>query len=381
MTDLDRPVNEPSALWSAYTTLVQQGALHGEAVAESLGLDATALRCIGFAWTEPDMTPGRLAELTGLTTGAVTGVLDRLERAGFIERVADPSDRRRTLVRVSLTRGREVGAAYEPLERATESVFERLDDGQRALLVGVLRELAAVGSSDTARLRATNRGGMVGEMFVAPLGQVDAGRLVFRSGAPRVALRAAPLGPAAEARMVAELFHTGLTLAGDAGDGELCRAMFTGAVPLVGVHKGDVRIGYKRRFGLGNRETRVALSRAVPWTIDVSGGLSTFAAELRHVRLHDLRISGSVDDVRVWLGMPDGTSRIRILDGARNVTIEHPRGAAVRLSITGGVHEVRLGREHLRDVAGTVRLASPGAEHAADRYEVEIVGGARTVTV
>jgi hypothetical protein len=285
------------------------------------------------------------------------------------------------LVRVSHERGREVGAAYEPLERATEAVLDRLDHRQRELLARVLRELAAVGASDTARLRATNRGGMVGEMFVAPLGHADVGRLVFQSGAPRIALRAAPLGPAAEARMVAELFHTGLTLGGDAEDGELCRATFTGPMPLVATHKGDVRIGYKRRLGLGNRETRVALSRAVPWTIDVSGGLSTFAADLRDVRLHDLRIAGSVDGVRIWLGMPDGTSRIRILDGARDVTIEHPRGAAVRLSITGGVHEVRMGREHLRDVAGSLRLATPGPERAADRYEVEIVGGARSVIV
>lgn len=381
MTDHDSTVNEPSALWRAYTKLVQQGGLHGEAIAESLGLDATALRCIGFAWTEPDLTPGRLAELTGLTTGAVTGVLDRLERAGFIQRQPDPHDRRRTIVHVSHDRGRDVGLAYEPMERATEAVFARLDDAQRSLLARVLQSLATVVDDDTARLRAANRGGMVGEMFTAPLGQADAGRLVFLSGAPRIAFRAAPLGLGAEARMVAELFHTSLAIGGGAADGQLCRATFSGPVPLVGVHKGDVRIGYKRRLGLGNRETRVELSQAVPWTIDVSGGLSTFVADLRRVRVHGLRIAGGVDDVTARLGSPDGTSRLRLSGGARDVTIEHPVGTAIRVSVSGGVHDITVGREHLREVHGTVRLATSGADRVADRFEVEVTGGARTIRV
>ena len=46
------------------------------------------------------MTPSRLAELSGLTSGAVTGVLDRLERAGFVRRESDPTDRRSLLVRI-----------------------------------------------------------------------------------------------------------------------------------------------------------------------------------------------------------------------------------------------------------------------------------------
>ncbi len=99
---------DPSPLWSAVTAVAQQGALHQEAIAATLGLNPTDLRCIGFAWSEPDLTPGRLAELTGLTTGAVTGVLDRLERAGYVQRAPDPRDRRRTLVRVSHEQGATV---------------------------------------------------------------------------------------------------------------------------------------------------------------------------------------------------------------------------------------------------------------------------------
>jgi len=381
MTDRQQPVNEPSALWGAYTNLVQQGALHAEAVAEVLGLDATALRCVGFAWTEPDMTPGRLAELTGLTSGAVTGVLDRLERAGFIERVADPADRRRTIIRVSHERGRDVGAAYEPLERSTEEVLRPLGADQRSLVTRVLGELRVAVAADTERLRATSRGGMVGEMFSAPLGGADRGRLLFRSGAPRLALRAAPLGPATEVRAVAELTHTTLRLDGATSDGELCRASFDGPHPDLATRKGEVTMAYKRRLDWRQREARVSLSRVVPWAIDVSGGLSRFEADLRHVRVHDLRIQGSVDDVTARLGVPDGTSRIRLSGSARDVVIEHPSGTAIRVSVSGGVHEIRVGREHLRDVHGSVRMVTPGAERAADRFEVEVSGGARTIRV
>ena len=381
MTDRNPPVNEPSALWRAYTNLIQQGALHGEAMAESLGLDATALRCVGFAWTEPDLTPGRLAELTGLTTGAVTGVLDRLERAGFVQRVPDPTDRRRTIVRVSQPRGREVGQAYEPLERATEAVLASLDGAQRTLVTDVIAGIREVVARDTERLRASTRGGMVGEMFTAPLGEVDVARLTVRSGAPRIAVRAAPFGLGAEGRMVAELVRTTLRLDGGAEPGQLCRATFTGAMPDVSARKGEVSIAYKRRIELQGRETLVGLSREVPWVIDVSGGLSVLKADLRHVRFHEIRVSGSVDDVDAHLGAPDGTSRLRISGNARDVVVEHPSGTPIRVSVSGGVHDIRLGREQMRDVHGTVRMASPGADRAPDRFEVEISGGARSVRV
>src|ERR1700759_5382362 len=72
------------------------------AIAERLGLNPSDHKCADLLMAESGVsTPGRLAELTGLSTGAITGVLDRLERAGFVGREADPSDRRRTLVRIT----------------------------------------------------------------------------------------------------------------------------------------------------------------------------------------------------------------------------------------------------------------------------------------
>jgi DNA-binding MarR family transcriptional regulator len=93
---MSTPDSGPSAL----RRLIAEGIGTHEVVAASLGLNATDLRCLELAWTEEDMTPTRLAELSDLTSGAVTGVLDRLERAGFVRRESDPNDRRRLLVRV-----------------------------------------------------------------------------------------------------------------------------------------------------------------------------------------------------------------------------------------------------------------------------------------
>jgi hypothetical protein len=222
---------------------------------------------------------------------------------------------------------------------------------------------------------------MVGEVFSAPVGGVDRGRLVFRSGAPRLAIRAAPLGPTSEMRAVAELARTALRLDGSATEEELCRASFEGPYPEIAARKGEVSMAYKRRLDWRQREALVSLSRVVPWVIDISGGLSLFEADLRHIRLHELDVSGSIDDVSVRLGTPDGTSRLRLTGSVRDLLIEHPAGVPVRVSASGGVHEIRVGREVRRDVHGTIRLATPGAERAPDRFEVELKGGAGTIRV
>ena len=173
MNDRSDHVNPSTAAWQATVRLAMQGSLHEEALAEGLGINPTDLRCVGLIWTEPEMTPGRLADLTGLTSGAVTGVLDRLERAGLVTRMADPADRRRTLVHVAHQRGADLGAAYDPLERAITDVLARYDESTGTAIADFLHRAGEALHADTARLRAATRGGMVGEMFTAPLGDAE----------------------------------------------------------------------------------------------------------------------------------------------------------------------------------------------------------------
>src|SRR4051812_20650922 len=69
--------------------------------AERLGVNRTDLHCINIIENSGGLTAGELAKEAGLTTGAVTGVIDRLERAGYARRVSDPADRRRVKVEVT----------------------------------------------------------------------------------------------------------------------------------------------------------------------------------------------------------------------------------------------------------------------------------------
>ena len=69
--------------------------------AERLGLNRTDLHAINIIENSGGLTAGELAKQAGLTTGAVTGVVDRLERAGYARRVADAADRRRVKVEVT----------------------------------------------------------------------------------------------------------------------------------------------------------------------------------------------------------------------------------------------------------------------------------------
>jgi DNA-binding MarR family transcriptional regulator len=69
--------------------------------ADHLGLNRTDLHCINIIENSGGLTAGQLAAEAGLTSGAVTGVIDRLERAGYARRVPDPADRRRVKLEVT----------------------------------------------------------------------------------------------------------------------------------------------------------------------------------------------------------------------------------------------------------------------------------------
>ena len=69
-----------------------------ELLAQHIGINATDMQCLNVLDFEGPVPAGRLAELTGLTTGAITSSIDRLEKGGFVERVRDPRDRRRVVV-------------------------------------------------------------------------------------------------------------------------------------------------------------------------------------------------------------------------------------------------------------------------------------------
>jgi DNA-binding MarR family transcriptional regulator len=93
--------------------------LFNQQVAEQVGLNATDLQCLHLLQLQGSATPGQLAAWSGLTTGGITVVLDRLERAGYARRTPNPNDRRSSIVK-------PVRAAMRKLEALYRSKGERL---------------------------------------------------------------------------------------------------------------------------------------------------------------------------------------------------------------------------------------------------------------
>lgn len=114
------------------------------AVMKSLGINQTDGRCFDILDHHGPMPAGALAKAAGLTTGAVTQVMDRLEAKGFAERVPDPEDRRRVLLGVT-DEGREVARAhYAPLAEKAQKELVFLTARELELLIDFHRRTTAL---------------------------------------------------------------------------------------------------------------------------------------------------------------------------------------------------------------------------------------------
>ena len=97
-----------------------------EVACQKLGINRTDLRCLNIVENQGRMTAGRLAELAGLTTAAVTSVLDRLERAGYARRVRDQEDRRQVMVEVTPLLTDRAGSIWSPLGEEAMAQLARM---------------------------------------------------------------------------------------------------------------------------------------------------------------------------------------------------------------------------------------------------------------
>jgi DNA-binding MarR family transcriptional regulator len=112
-----------------------QGAIFSQTVADRAGVSSSDLECLDFLNLEGRVTAGRLAEVTGLTTGAITGVVDRLEKAGFVRRERDESDRRKVFIAIVPENIAKIGRFYEHMQRAIQKDWETYTDAELRLLL------------------------------------------------------------------------------------------------------------------------------------------------------------------------------------------------------------------------------------------------------
>ena len=99
-------------------------ALFHQAAAAKYGLGITDMKTLSVLMREGPMTAGRLAQRLSLTTGAVTNVIDRLQRRGFVARAPDPDDRRKVIVLVNTDALAASGNVYLSIGQAFSELFE-----------------------------------------------------------------------------------------------------------------------------------------------------------------------------------------------------------------------------------------------------------------
>src|ERR687897_29533 len=126
-----------------------------QAVADELGLNITDHKCLDLIHRFGAMPAGRLAELTSLTTGAVTGMIDRLEKVGYVRRTNDPKDRRKTIVEpISNKRlERKIEMIFMPLHERMHKSLSSSSDSELTLLLDVMTKLIEQTREESRRLR------------------------------------------------------------------------------------------------------------------------------------------------------------------------------------------------------------------------------------
>ena len=126
-----------------------------EAGARRLGMTAAERKCAGIIAELGGATPKQLAEATALSTGAITGIVDRLERAGYAKREPNPADRRSVIVRPRNTErlARESLPIFDSLTEAMNGLKARYSDQELGLILRHLEDTIAVLRAQTAKVQ------------------------------------------------------------------------------------------------------------------------------------------------------------------------------------------------------------------------------------
>lgn len=336
------------------------GASFFRAAAARTGMTVTDMQVIDFLDSAGPLTAGQLADLSGLTTGAITGMLNRLEEVGLVRRERDPNDGRKVIVR--LEKGKDelqkIGSIFASIEKAWDGMGANYNDEQLAFLLEFLTRNNALSRKEIIQLQEAPAGAE--GVFSAPLGNLKSGQLVVSSAVSQ------------------------LTLGTEEGMADLYQARFEGPPPEVKVKEEVVTIRYPRRLWAGTgtkREAKVTLSLAIPWRIMIQGGASQVEADLANLKLAGLEIKGGLSTIRLELPVPSGVVPIKISGGASDITVRRPAGVAARVHLKGWVSEFVFDDQSSSSLGNDVRMQSPGYQATTPGYDIEVSSSASTVTI
>jgi len=134
------------ALDEAIRKVGAQAVLISDLVATRVGINSTDLECLDLLQLDGPSTAGQMSTRSGLTTGATTAMIDRLERAGYVRRRRDANDRRVVVVEVLEHCGSHIAPLYQPIQKDLEKLHARYSNRELAIVVRYLTEALEAGA-------------------------------------------------------------------------------------------------------------------------------------------------------------------------------------------------------------------------------------------
>ena len=127
--------------------------LFRNAMNEWAGINATDMECLRLLFFKGVSTPSELARHTGLTSGAATAMLDRLEKASLIERQPNPDDRRGTLIVPAKSSAEKVASWFESARRAQDELISTYSEKELEIIADVFERFTQLWQQERAKTR------------------------------------------------------------------------------------------------------------------------------------------------------------------------------------------------------------------------------------
>ena len=127
--------------------------LFRNAMSEWLGLNVTDMECLRLLFLKGIATPSELAKHTGLTSGATTAMLDRLEKAGLIERRPNPDDRRGTLIAPAKSGAEKVASWFESARKAQDELISSYSEKELEIISDVFERFTKLWDQEREKIR------------------------------------------------------------------------------------------------------------------------------------------------------------------------------------------------------------------------------------
>lgn len=324
------------------------------AVADRLDMTPTDFSCLTLLLLEGPCTAGHLAERTGRTSGAITGVVDRLASQGRVRRAVDPADRRRVVVEPIFERARDLVDVVAPMVADARRIHAGYNQAELKTVLRFMGEARQLVAQHTTKLRSAEPFEETAGVVTVPRGNLRHAGLHIAGLAARMVVRAADLGDA------------------------LCHVDLGGPTPSVRASAGHVLVQLRGRARAAGRG-EVLLNADVSWSVEISGGCSFLDVDLSETRVTNLTVRGGARRLELDLPEPDGVVPVRVVGGASRLTVRRPRGVPVSVRVRGGASEVVVDGKRLGSGIGRIQMSDETVGLAG--YELELHGGASRLVV